>query len=287
MTQFEALMLDKRRVRTQFDAAAASYVQSAVLQAEVRRRLLERLQWILLNPEHILDAGSGPGEAIPGLVKRFKKARVTALDCAPAMLARIGRTAGWWRRPARVCADLEQMPLAPASVDLVFSNLTLQWCNQPDAAFAEMRRVLRPEGLVMFTTLGPDTLGELRTAWRQVDAHPHVSTFIDMHDIGDALVRAGFADPVMDREMITLTYEQVRDLLADLRGIGAVNATQGRRRGLTTPRQLKALEAAYEGFRDEQRRLPASYEVIYGHAWVPDAPPPGTSRPFIPIRSEN
>jgi malonyl-CoA O-methyltransferase len=166
-----------------------------------------------------------------------------------------------------VCADAERLPLADGSVDLILSNLMLQWCN-PDHVFAEFRRVLAPHGLLSFTTLGPDTLRELRSAWREVDSRTHVNQFIDMHDIGDALVRGGFASPVLDVERYTLTYLDVRRVAADLKATGAHNATMGRARGLTGRRQFAALQAAYEGFRQDGR-LPATYEVVFGHAWTP------------------
>jgi malonyl-CoA O-methyltransferase len=161
------------------------------------------------------------------------------------------------------------LPFADGGVDFILSNLMLQWCD-PDAVFREFRRVLAPRGLLCFSTLGPDTLRELRSAWRQVDSHTHVHQFIDMHDLGDALVRAGFAAPVLDVERYTLNYLDVRRVASDLKATGARNATQGRARGLTGRRQFAALQAAYENFRHDGR-LPATYEVVFGHAWAPEA----------------
>jgi malonyl-CoA O-methyltransferase len=185
------------------------------------------------------------------------------------MLQTAGRRQSWLRRFARVCADAERLPLADGSVDLILSNLMLQWCN-PEPAFAEFRRVLAPHGLLSFTTLGPDTLRELRSAWGEVDSHTHVHQFIDMHDLGDALVRGGFASPVLDVERYTLTYPDVRRVAADLKATGAHNATMGRARGLTGRRQFMAMQTAYESFRQDGR-LPATYEVVFAHAWTPDA----------------
>ncbi|MBK1691877.1 malonyl-ACP O-methyltransferase BioC [Ectothiorhodospira mobilis] len=276
--------LDKRRVRRTFDRAAASYDQAAVLQREVCSRLLERLSWIRLSPARVLDAGAGTGQGVRDLRRRYRGARVVALDLSPAMLRTAARAAGWWRRPALVCGDVETLPFADARFDLVFSSLAVQWCNDLERALAEFRRVLAPGGLLMFTTLGPDTLVELRRAWSAVDGRPHVSDFVDMHDIGDALVRAGFADPVMDMERMTLTYGDVRGLMGDLKAIGATNAAQGRGRGLTGPARLRAVEMAYEAFRDGEGRLPATYEVIYGHAWAPQAPAPRRPQRVIPIQ---
>ena len=187
------------------------------------------------------------------------------------MLRHTRRRGRWLRRPHAVCADAARVPLASRSVDLVFSNLMLQWCNDPDTVFGEFRRVAAPGGLLTFTTFGPDTLKELRSAWSAADGYSHVNRFIDMHDLGDALVRAGFAEPVMDVEQFTLTYDDLRGLMNDLKAMGAHNVTHGRSRGLTGRRRLAAAVAAYEAFRVDGR-LPATWEVVYGHAWVPDAP---------------
>lgn len=264
--------IDKRRARRAFEAAAEGYDLAAVLQREIADRLLERLDYVRMEPQRVLDLGCGTGYALEPLNRRYRRAQVIALDFALPMLHRARRRGGWLRRPKCLCADVESLPLADGSVDLILSNATLQWCNDLDRTFQECLRVLRPEGLLMFTTFGPDTLKELRAAWSSVDGYTHVSPFPDMHDLGDALVRTHFADPVMDVERLTLTYARIADLMADLKGIGARNATDQRPRGLTGPRRLAALEAAYETHRQDGR-LPASYEVVYGHAWVPRQKP--------------
>jgi malonyl-CoA O-methyltransferase len=264
-----AYALDTRRVRRSFDRAAETFDDAAVLQTEVRDNLLARLDWMALAPRVVVDAGAGTGHASRALIRRYPKARVIALDFSPRMLHAAGRRQSWLRRFARVCADAERLPLADGSVDLILSNLMLQWCN-PDLVFAEFRRVLAPHGLLTFTTLGPDTLRELRSAWAEVDSRTHVHQFIDMHDLGDALVRGGFASPVLDVERYTLAYADVRRVAADLKATGARNATMGRARGLTGRRQFAAFQAAYEAHRRDGR-LPATYEVVFGHAWTPDA----------------
>ena len=264
--------IDLAAVRRSFDRAARGYDEAAVLQAEVRARLLERLDYVNLEPEVILDVGCGTGHSSRALKDRFPDARVIALDLAEGMLAEAAKRQSWRRRFARVCGDVMRLPLADASIDLAFSNLTLQWCPDPDVAFAELRRVLRPRGLLNFTTFGPDTLIELREAWAQADRHPHVSRFADMHELGDGLVRTGLAEPVMDVERFTLTYPDVFGLMRDLKAIGAHNAAARRPRGLTGRGRLRAMQAAYEG-RRRDGVLPATYEVVFGQAWGPAGKP--------------
>ncbi len=264
---FAAYALDASRVRRSFDRAASTFDAAGVLHAEVRENLLARLELTALAPRVVLDAGAGTGHASRALKRRYPKALVVALDSSRRMLQAAGRRQSWLRRFARVQAAAERLPLADGSVDLILSNLMLQWCD-PDAVFAEFRRVLAPSGLLCFTTFGPDTLRELRSAWREVDSRTHVNQFIDMHDLGDALVRAGFSSPVLDVERYTLTYLDVGRLAADLKETGARNATEGRPRGLTGRQGFAALQAAYEVFRRDGR-LPATYEVVFCHAWSP------------------
>ncbi len=266
--------LDKARVRAAFDRAALRYDDAAVLQSEVRNRLLERLDLVKIQPQTILDVGAGTGHSSAALLQRYKKAEVIAVDVAHGMLLQARRRNSSWRPwqkvPTLVCGDAERLPFADACVDLIFSNLTLQWCNDLDHTFKEFRRVLKPGGLLMFTTFGPDTLKELRQSWRNVDGFNHVNAFIDMHDIGDAMMRARLAIPVvMDMENFTLTYATVRHLMRDLKTIGAHNVTAGRARGLTGKGRMQAVHAEYEKYRRDDL-LPATYEIVYGHAWAPD-----------------
>jgi len=264
--------IDKHRARRAFSRAADTYDEAAVLQREIGERMLERLDYVKLAPEVILDAGCGTGTGAEALLRRYRKARVVAMDFAYPMLRRARRRGSWLRRPICVCGDIDHLPLADASVDLVFSNAVLQWSTDLAGSFSECLRVLRPGGLLMFTTFGPDTLKELRAAWAEVDGHSHVSPFTDMHDIGDLLLRSHFAEPVMDAEWLTLTYEDVGGLMGDLKTLGAGNATAGRARGMTGKARLAAMRDAYEQFRVDGR-LPATWEVIYGHAWAPEARP--------------
>ncbi len=193
-------------------------------------------------------------------------ATVIALDLAPGMLREATRHQLLWRRFERVCGDAQRLPLAAGSVDLVFSSLMLQWCEPLDAAFAEVRRVLRDGGLFAFSTFGPATLSELRSAWAQADGYNHVNHFIDMHDVGAALMRAGLAEPVLDVDRIEVDYPHARALMRDLKCIGAHNVTAGRPRALTGRARLARMEQAYEAYRREGS-LPATYEVIYGASW--------------------
>jgi len=273
----EAFLIDKAQLRRSFDKAAATYDQAAVLQREVSDRMLERLQYIKIAPELVLDAGCGTGYGTRQLLAQYPKADLVALDLAPAMLhAARGHTPRWKRslpwlggsRERYLCGDVEALPLRAASAGMVWSNLTVQWCNQLERAFSEFQRVLEPGGLLMFSTFGPDTLKELRAAFSGLDRHTHVNRFLDMHDIGDMLAQAGFATPVMDMEQITLTYPDALSVMRDLKAIGAHNVTAGRRHGLTGKGELLALQRNYEQFRRDGK-LPATYEVVYGHAWKP------------------
>jgi malonyl-CoA O-methyltransferase len=284
--------LDKRLARRSFEQAAATYDAAAVLQDEICRRMLARLEYIKVDPALVLDAGSGTGNAIPGLLARYPRARVVAVDLALAMARRSAGRLPWWKRlldgraarVAAVCGDMERLPLATGSAGLVWSNLALQWMTEPQRAFAEMHRVLAPGGLLLFSSFGPDTLKELRAAFQGVDRHTHVHRFIDMHDIGDMLIAGGFADPVMDMEAVTLTYAGVRELMHDLKAIGARNMARGRRAGMSGRALLDGVAKNYETFRREGR-LPATFEVVYGHAWKPQPRVSPTGHPVIDIKS--
>jgi malonyl-CoA O-methyltransferase len=264
--------LDRAHIRRAFGRAAATYEAHAVLQAEVASRLRERIDPAALAPQRVLDVGCGPGRSSAHLRALFPQADFVALDLALPML----RAARDYLRESTglVCADAQALPIADASVDLVHSSLCLQWCEDPGLALAEFHRVLRPGGLLLFTTFGPGTLHELRSAFASVDATPHVSRFIDMHDIGDALLATGFRDPVLERDDFVLTYADARTLMRELHAIGATNADAKRQRGLTGKSHLQRVFAAYETFRRDGV-LPATYEVVYAQA---HAPAPGQPR---------
>lgn len=297
-TQHGPDALDARAVRRSFGRAARTYDEAAVLQREVGRRMAERLDVVKLVPAAILDAGCGTGEALGELAARYPAARRVALDIALPMLvaarARHPARASLWARlgsswrtgpppPAFVAGDMAALPFGAAQFDLVWSNLALQWVNDLPRALAEFRRVLRVGGLAMFTTLGPDTLQELRAAFHDADSAPHVSRFADMHDIGDMLVHAGFADPVMHMERITLTYTEPVAIMRDLKSLGATNATLARRRGLFGRKRWTRAVAALERLRVDGR-IPATFEVVYGHAWKAEPTRTPEGHPIVRVQ---
>jgi len=265
--------VDARQVRRAFSRAAAGYDAAAPIDREIGRRMLERLDYVKIEPQRILDLGCGTGAATLALQERYPDAELLAIDSAEGMLRggrREGRALRWLlpflrqKGARRLCADAAVLPLPTASAQFVWSNLMLPWVDDPLPVFHEIQRVLAVEGLLMFTTFGPDTLKELRGAF--ADGGVHTQRFADMHDLGDMLVESGFADPVMDMEILTVTYDSVEALCAELRASGATCAMTDRRRGLTGKTAWQEMRAAYETLRRDGR-LPATLEVVYGHAW--------------------
>ncbi|RXR06351.1 malonyl-ACP O-methyltransferase BioC [Pseudoxanthomonas composti] len=267
-------LFDPRHVRCATARAASTYDDAAVLQHEVEKRLLESLEYLADRvPQVALDVGSGPAHAAAAMRKRWPKAQVLALDMSLPMLRQARKQSGWWKPFGRVCADAQALPLLDNSVDVIFSNLCLQWVEDLPAVFAGFRRVLKPGGLLLCSTFGPETLVELREAFAG-DAAPHVSPFAPIASFGDALMRAGFRDPVLDRDRLTLTYPDLPALMRELRAIGATNALQARRRTLTGRARFAAATQAYEAERRSDGTLPSTWEVIYAHAWAPEGGAP-------------
>ena len=266
--------LDKQQVRHNFGRAATSYEKHDVLQQEVQSALIERLDFYTAEPGRIIDVGAGTGRGTALLKKRYAKAEVIAVDLALPMLRAAKQHASWLKPFQRVCAEATALPLADHSVDVLHSNLCFQWIDDLKALFDECARVLKPGGLLAFSTFGPDTLKELRASWAEADQQPHVSRFLDMHDVGDAMLAAGLRDPVLDVHRYTLTYSEPRKLLDELQGLGATNADQTRERGLTGKSRYRRMLAAYETMRIDGR-IPASWEVVTAHAW---GPPQGQGR---------
>jgi malonyl-CoA O-methyltransferase len=268
----EAFGLDRRAVAQAFDKASAGYDAAAALQERVRNELLTRLDELKISPVSILDLGAGTGHASRALKRRFPRARVVAVDIAPGMLERARLQSRWLRRFQRVRADAYALPFVDGAFDLVFSNLMLQWCDDLDAVFAEIARVLKPGGLLLFSTFGPGTLAELRDSWAASDdARNHVNHFFDPHALGSALLHASLGEPVLDVDRIVSGYRDVIELMRELKAIGAHNVTAGRARGLTGRQRLRAMTQAYEALRRDGK-LPATWEVIHASAW-------GTERP--------
>lgn len=260
--------LDPIQVRRHFGRAAGSYEKHDALQREVGDALLERLGFYLETPLRVVDVGAGTGRGTALLKQKYPKAEVIALDLALPML-RAAKQHSSWRKPfMRVCAEATHLPLADHSVDVLYSNLCFQWVDDLPALFGECMRVLKPGGFMAFSSFGPDTLMELRAAWAEADQQPHVGRFLDMHDVGDAMLNAGLRDPVLDVFRYTLTYSEPRKLLEELQGLGATNADRARARGLTGKGRYRRMLAAYEAMRTDGR-IPASWEVVSAHAWGP------------------
>ena len=269
-------LFDQRRLRQNFGRAATAYADVAVLQREVESRLLEQLGVLEAKiPARILDVGAGPGRASGAMKKRWPRSEVIALDLALPMLREVPKQTRFWRPIRRICAEATQLPLADGSVDVVFSSLCLQWVPDLPAALSEFRRVLREDGLLLFATFGPETLIELREAYVAAgEQQPPLSPFAALQPIGDALMAAGFRNPVLDRDVFTLTYSEPMALLRELRAIGAGDARAQRSRGLGGKQRQARMFAAYETLRREDV-LPSTWEVITAMAW---APAPGTPR---------
>jgi malonyl-CoA O-methyltransferase len=259
--------LDRRAVAQAFDRASDRYDAAAALQERVRNELLGRLDDFKLVPQSILDLGAGTGHASRALKHRFPRAIVVAVDIARGMLDQAGRQSRWLRRFERVRADAYTLPFRDGSFDLVFSSLMLQWCDDLDAVFAEIARVLKPGGVLIFSTFGPDTLLELRESWSASDAPGnHVNHFFDAPSLGTALMQAGLAEPVLDVDRIVTGYPDALTLMRELKAIGAHNVTRGRARGLTGRARLAAMTRAYEVLRHDGK-LPATWEIIHAICW--------------------
>jgi len=263
-------VIDGCNVQAAFNAAANNYDAFSLLQRTITDRLVESFDQIKIKPTSILDLGAGTGYGSRKLKQQFKKAHIYQIDISGEMLKKSRKQSPvLFSKTHFLCADANQIPLPENRFDLVFSSLMLQWCNDLDAVFAEIKRVLRPGGIFLFSSFGPDSLKELRESWRQVDDQVHVNAFVDMHDIGDSLIRSGLDAPVLNIEYIVLIYDECKQLMRELKNIGAQNINKGRRKTLTGKQRLGKVFKHYETFR-QNNKLPATYEVIYGHAWQSD-----------------
>ena len=257
-------MLDPQLIRRGFERAAAGFDEHDFLHREIRERLLDRLAAVKLEPRTVVDLGAGTGGAVNALSERFPGATIVPVDATRAML-----TAG--DPENAVCADAARLPFPNESVDVVFSNLMLHHCPDPAAVLAEARRVMRAPGLLIFTTFGPESLLELGRAWATADHYSHIAPFADMHNIGDALMRAGFSEPVMDSHVLTITYGAIDSLINDLRNAGSTNATTDRNRGLTGRTTAQRMREACFAQAGADGRIPITLDVVFGIAWASEA----------------
>ncbi len=250
-----------------FNQQASVYEKAAKVQHEIGLRLLERLQYLKINPQYILDLGCGPGTFSRELALMYPKARVVGLDLAPAMLLESRKKQGWRSKWSLVAADMQQLPFATGLFDLVFANQVIHWANPLEQVFRELNRVMKVNACFMFTTLGPDTFKELKSSWAEANAHAHVNSFADMHDVGDLLLSEYFLDPVMDMEWLTAHYQTVLHLVRALKNQGVKNINPARNQGLTGKASWRLFEEQYEQLKTDNDKYPLTYEVVYGHAW--------------------
>ncbi len=257
--------IQSQAVAYSFSKAAPTYDAHAFLQRKIGQRLLERLSYIRVQPRRLCDLGTGTGFFAQKLLELYPQSSVTGIDLAPGMITYAQKT-----RPATIqflCHDAQALPLTKESFDLIFSNGMLQWCTDIRQVLRECHRLLSPSGLLLFSTFGPDTLKEIRACWQSIDTQPHTLSFADMHDYGDALLALDFQDPVMDCEHLTISYPNPRQLLSDLKKLGAHNLHEQRARGLQGKTRFQNFLKQYEAYKTLEGFFPATYEIIYGLAW--------------------
>ncbi len=259
-------MLNRKHVRRRFERAARSFDEADFVHATTRDGLLARVAPLLVEAKIVVDLGAATGAANKSLEKRFRKARVIAVDIAHNMLAKARDRRSWLSRTSVAQASADRLPFANESIDVIFSNLLLPWVTEPGPVFSEIARVLRKGGVFAFATLGPDSLQEVRLAWSQVDDKPHVNRFMDMHDLGDGLVNAGLRDPVLDVDRLSVSYTSSDNLFADLTAAGARNMLQQRAQGLTGKRRFASMVAALDNTARDGH-LALDLELVYGHCW--------------------
>lgn len=250
-----------------FNQHAAEYELAAKVQQEIGTRLLERLHYLKIAPQRILDLGCGTGFFSRELAIMYPKAQIVGLDLAQAMLMQARKKQGWRRRWPLVAADMLHMPFVTGAFDLVFANQVIHWGNPLAQVFREVNRVMKANGCLMFTTLGPDTFKELKSAWSTVHQYAHVNEFPDMHDVGDCLMAERFLEPVMDMELLTVHYETLSKLVKSLKAQGVRNVNTARNQGLTSRASWKQFEQNYALMLTDTKKYPLTYEVVYGHAW--------------------
>ncbi|MCW8399737.1 malonyl-ACP O-methyltransferase BioC [Legionella sp. PATHC038] len=250
-----------------FNQHASEYEFAAKVQQEIGVRLLERLQYLNIKPQRILDLGCGPGFFSYELTKIYPKAQIVGLDLAQSMLIEARKKQGWRRKWPLVAADMRSMPFVTGAFDLIFANQVIHWGGSLTPVFRELNRVMKANGCLMFTTLGPDTFKELKQAWARVNPYAHVNEFADMHDVGDCLMAEHFLEPVMDMELLSVHYETLPKLLQALKAQGVKNINPQRNQGLTGKTAWRRFEQNYATLQTDRGKYPLTYEVVYGHAW--------------------
>lgn len=261
------MMVLTNEISKAFNQHALEYEFAAKVQQEIGRRLLERLHYLKMVPQRILDLGCGPGFFSRELALMYPKAQIVGLDIAELMLLQAQKKHSWRRKWPLVVADMKQLPLMTGTFDLVFANQVIHWGGALTEVFRELNRVMKPNGCLMFTTLGPDTFKELKSAWSEVNDYAHVNEFPDMHDVGDCLMSEHFLEPVMDMELLSLHYETLPKLLKSLKAQGVKNIHTARNQGLTGKKSWERFVQNYECMQTVTGRYPLTYEVVYGHAW--------------------
>ena len=257
----------KTEISKAFNNHANQYEQAAKIQAEIGDRLFERLHYLKIKPQYILDLGCGPGVFSQRLKKYYPDALVVGFDLAYGMLNQAKSKQGWWHKWPLVNGDMTAMPFATGLFDLVFANQVIHWSSSLPGVMSELNRVMNAGGCLMFSTLGPDTFCEIRQAWSTIDTHAHVNDYVDMHDLGDCLLAEHFLDPVVDMDMLTAHYSSVKQLLHSLKAQGVRNINAARNSGLTGKRSWHQFEQAMSAFGTDEGKFPLTYEVVYGHAW--------------------
>ncbi len=276
----------KKSIASGFDKAAGTYDDAALLQGDIRKELLQRLEYFAINPKRVVDLGCGTGDALHFLKERYKQAEVLGLDISLQMLSCVVKKKRWFEpRKKIICGDMEKLPLATQSVDCVFSNMAMQWANDPVVMLQECKRIILPGGLLHISTLGPGTLMELRHCWQMEDEHLRVNDFLDVPSWGEMLLQVGFDDPVLDVDRITLKFSDGRAVMEYLKKIGAVNHRHDRQQGMMGKKLLNRVIENYESFRIDDY-VPATFEVVYAHAWSVKKESGGTSGEFSICPSE-
>ncbi|WP_094091530.1 malonyl-ACP O-methyltransferase BioC [Legionella clemsonensis] len=251
-----------------FNKHAADYEQAAKVQNEIGRRLFERLDYLKINPRYVLDLGCGPGMFTQLLKKKYPQAEIIGLDLARNMLLQAKKKQGWWRNKwSLVNGNMTSLPFAAGTFDLIFANQSIHWGSPLTLVIRELNRVMNTQGCLMFSTLGPDTFKELKQAWQTANHYAHANEFQDMHDIGDNLLQEKFLDPVVDMELLTVHYDNLKKLLSNLKAQGVRNTNPKRNGGLTGKYAWHLFAETYKTLRTVEGKYPLTYEVVYGHAW--------------------